>query len=106
MLVVMTNCVDQSREEEFNRWYDDVHVPEMLTLPGYVSARRLRVTDDEGGSAFRYLILFEVETDDPIASYQDMRRRARDMDLTPLLDRGPDRFFSHMYSELRQSGGG
>lgn len=29
-------------EEEWNRWYDEKHVPELLTVPGFVSAQRFR----------------------------------------------------------------
>jgi hypothetical protein len=28
------------REDEFNRWYDDTHLPEMLQVPGFVAGRR------------------------------------------------------------------
>ncbi len=28
--LVLTNCIDPSREGEFNRWYDQVHLPDIL----------------------------------------------------------------------------
>ena len=36
VLVVMMD-VEPEHEEEFNRWYDDEHLPERLEIPGYVS---------------------------------------------------------------------
>jgi hypothetical protein len=27
-------------EEEFNRWYDSTHMPEVLSLPGFVAGQR------------------------------------------------------------------
>jgi len=32
-LVVFSNCKDPAREEEFSRWYDTVHLPNMFTVP-------------------------------------------------------------------------
>jgi hypothetical protein len=43
LAVAETNCSDPSREDEFNRWYDDIHVPDALETEGFIS-----VTDDYG----------------------------------------------------------
>jgi hypothetical protein len=43
--------------EEYHRWHDQVHVPEMLTIDGFVSARRWR-TDGES-----FITLYEIDTD-------------------------------------------
>jgi len=37
--VVFSNPVE-GKEDEFNEWYDNVHVPELLAVPGMVSATR------------------------------------------------------------------
>jgi hypothetical protein len=53
-------------DEDFNRWYD-AHLPEILSVPGFVSARRFRlepvVEDATAPVPFRYLALYEVEGD-------------------------------------------
>jgi len=43
-------------EEEFNRWYDQEHIPERLAVPGFTSATRFRAVE---GSP-RYLTLYEL----------------------------------------------
>jgi hypothetical protein len=48
---------DRAQEEEWNRWYDGQHVPDLLSVPGFVSAVRFRERNSEG----RYLALYEVE---------------------------------------------
>jgi hypothetical protein len=60
--VVMTNPVE-GREAEYNAWYDDVHLKDVCSAPGFVGARRFRLADGE--SPHRYLALYEMETDDP-----------------------------------------
>jgi hypothetical protein len=47
-------------EEEFNAWYDDEHLPERLSIPGFLSARRW-VTDCKAGEG-KYLATYELES--------------------------------------------
>jgi len=64
ILMVFTNCTDPSREEEFNRWYEDIHIPDVLDTGLYQSAYRYEnlayLQDTTGG---KYLAIYE--TDDP-----------------------------------------
>ncbi len=36
------------RDQEYNTWYDEVHIPELVALDGFVSARRLRPSTATG----------------------------------------------------------
>jgi hypothetical protein len=56
--------IDPSREDEFNRWYDEEHVPEKLASPGFYSARRFKHHTDP----HRYLALYEIEDGDLVTS--------------------------------------
>ncbi len=40
VFIVITNCTDPDREEEFNRWYTHTHLPDQSTAKGWVQARR------------------------------------------------------------------
>ena len=53
-------------EDEFNRWYNDEHLPERLEIPGYVSARRFKLEEGEG--VLRYLCIWELEDGSPLRS--------------------------------------
>jgi hypothetical protein len=55
MLVVVTVDVDPSVEEAFNRWYDEVHVPDILRCPGFLRAERF-----VGEESPRYLAIYEI----------------------------------------------
>jgi hypothetical protein len=39
LLLVFTNAAE-GREDEFHRWYDEVHIPDVLRVPGVESAQR------------------------------------------------------------------
>jgi hypothetical protein len=51
-------------EHEFNRYYDESHVPNLLRVPGYVSGRRFRLVDDPSLAHHnmrpQYLALYEI----------------------------------------------
>ena len=63
LITVQTNCTDTSRENEFNDWYDEIHVPDVLKVPGIVRATRYEnaIPSEEQP---KFLILLEVEADD------------------------------------------
>lgn len=57
LLFVETKPESPERVGEYHRWHDEVHVPEMLTIDGFVSARRWQ-TDGE-----TFVTLYEMDTD-------------------------------------------
>ena len=60
VLVVLANSVE-SREDEFNDWYSNVHVPEILALPSFLSARRFQLDRRiPTSSSHGYLTVYEV----------------------------------------------
>ena len=39
-LLIVTAEVDEAVEADWNRWYDEVHLPDALACPGVLSGRR------------------------------------------------------------------
>ncbi|HEY1689109.1 MAG TPA: DUF4286 family protein [Solirubrobacteraceae bacterium] len=58
-LLVITVDIDPSQDREFNRWYDEVHVPEITACEGIHAAWRLR--SDEPEQQPRYLTCYLVD---------------------------------------------
>ena len=65
--VVFSNPV-AGKEDEFNEWYDNVHIPELLTVPGMLSATRYALHDAaiyhvEGGVVpeHKYMCVYEMD---------------------------------------------
>jgi hypothetical protein len=81
LLVVLANATEGS-DEEFNRWYDGVHLPQLLAIPGLVSARRYRLDQRQmrgtRSRPFEYLTLYEIESDDPKSVGDQIIERALD----------------------------
>ena len=72
-VLVVTMEVDPADEAEFNRWYNEQHLPERMAIPGYVSARRFKLV--EGDGALTYLCIWELEDGSPLQSrmYQEQQ---------------------------------
>jgi len=81
MLVVLTNAAD-GRDEEFNRWYNDVHLGDVLGVDGFVGAQRFALDAVGGDPPHRYLALYEIETDDIDAAVQRLADSAGTMVLS------------------------
>jgi hypothetical protein len=64
--IVFSRFPDSVDEQDFNEWYD-AHLPEILSIPGFVSAQRYRldpvVVDDDAAVRYRYMALYEIEGD-------------------------------------------
>jgi hypothetical protein len=88
LMLVETKNMNPSDEDGFNRWYDDIDIPDVLMVPGYRRARRgVRQTvagspqtrENEDG---RYLALYDIETDDIDRTIIDMLMAAKRMDMS------------------------
>jgi antibiotic biosynthesis monooxygenase (ABM) superfamily enzyme len=65
--------VDPGKEDEWNEWYNNVHLPAIVDCPGYYSGRRyLRVAGDQGP---KYATLYEVENEHVMESDLFKKRR-------------------------------
>jgi len=61
--------VDPSHEDEFNRWYDEEHLPERMACPGFLSGRRYISVE----GAPKYLAIYELEGPEALQSEEYQR---------------------------------
>jgi hypothetical protein len=73
--LVETICADPTREDEFNNWYNNVHIPDVLKTPGFIAATRYIIRELRDGRG-KYLTIYEIETDD-IGATMELRRESR-----------------------------
>lgn len=59
VLFVVKATIPRERENEFNRWYNEEHVPQFLQFPGAVSARRYKAL--EGEERWQYMAVYELQ---------------------------------------------
>jgi hypothetical protein len=90
ILVVVTNPMP-GKEEEYNRWYSEQHLDDVLRVPGMVAAQRFKLAQDSGkGLPGPYLAIYEMDTDDPDpkATFDALGKAAESgqMPISPALD--------------------
>ncbi|MBI4189854.1 MAG: hypothetical protein HY525_04880 [Betaproteobacteria bacterium] len=68
LLLLRFNIVAE-KEDELNKWYDEVHLPSVVACPGFLSGRRFRAntlpTKAKGinvGKVAKYMTLYELES--------------------------------------------
>jgi hypothetical protein len=64
ILLVLSNCKDPAREEDFNRWYEEVHIPDILDAGGFHTAYRYESLDPAATKA-KYMAIYETDNIDP-----------------------------------------
>lgn len=88
-LLVFTEPTE-GKEDEYNKWYNEQHLPDVLAVPGMVAARRLHVIGDGNPMPSSYVAIYEMEADDPNAVMDEVNGRAGSpqMQLSDALDLG------------------
>jgi hypothetical protein len=74
----------EGQVEEYNNWYNSVHVPDMLTIPGFKTCERYRVVGIEG--AHNYIAAYVVDCDDPQQLIANLALFTSSMTISPAID--------------------
>jgi len=101
---VESNCIDETREADFNEWDDKIDLPDVLETDGFIKAtryervsalnkkyERIGTIDGKG----KYFTLYEIETEDIDGvmraleeGVERMKERGRLTDLITVVSRG------------------
>jgi hypothetical protein len=72
----------EGREQEYNDWYSNRHLGDLLAIPGVLSARRFKLSGTQVPQAptpaYRYLAVYEVEAEDVTSFVNEMMARVGD----------------------------
>jgi len=86
--VVLSNPAP-GREDEFNAWYTDRHLRDVLDVPGYLAAQRFRTVQADGAApAWAYAALYEVDAARHADAVAEVARRTNTelMPISPTAD--------------------
>ena len=65
-ILVTSVDIAEGSEEEFNRWYNEVHLPEVLACPGFISATRYECTQGQP----RYIAMYALEDESALSTLE------------------------------------
>lgn len=64
VMIALTNPVTPDRDEEFNKWYNEVHAKDLLSLPGMQNITRYglkqQMIPSDGSFNYQYLAIYET----------------------------------------------
>ena len=79
-IYVVLSSPHEGREEEYNEWYSNTHIPDILALGPFSSARRLKITDAVFGTQPEGQYVTFYETDEKPADALAVLAAARGTD--------------------------
>ena len=89
-LIVFTEPTP-GKEDEYNRWYDEVHLGEVVAIDGFVGAQRFalsgaQIAEVEDKTPGRYLAIYEIEADSVESALDKLNAGAATMQMSDALD--------------------
>ena len=86
ILVVMTNPA-AGMDAEFNDWYSNTHVQEVVGIPGFVSAQRFKLSAEQmgGENEYEYLAIYEIEAQSAGDALNALKQARPNLNMTDAL---------------------
>jgi hypothetical protein len=86
------------REKEYNKWYDEQHIPDVVAVPGFVNAQRLAVSEVQVNPKnteimFPYLVMYDILTDDVASVIDAFKQLSPTMVMSPAF--GPSEGYTY-----------
>jgi hypothetical protein len=95
-VLVATSSAIEGKDEQYNAWYDEVHLKDLLAIPGVKSGRRFSASAaSPAEQPGQYLAIYEIEADDGGAVMAELGRRLQtgEMELTDTVDKDSARLW-------------
>ncbi|MDB6107754.1 MAG: hypothetical protein JWO52_7753 [Gammaproteobacteria bacterium] len=98
------------RKDELNEWFETQHVPDLLQIPGFVSARRVAVRPlgaREGIPVWDFMAIYEIDAEDVQAVIKEsgVRMASGVIKMSAALDRSSSLALLGSPISFRQSSG-
>ncbi|HEY3654725.1 MAG TPA: hypothetical protein VGL34_07025 [Steroidobacteraceae bacterium] len=78
------------QEDEYNRWYTDDHLKDVVAVAGFASAERFKVVMEATDRLLpgKYVAIYEIDADDPKAAFAQLGKdsEAGKLPLSPAFD--------------------
>jgi hypothetical protein len=106
VFISLMNAVE-GKEAEYDAWYGEVHLPEVLKIPGFVAAQRFQLSTAQLRGMtpkWKYLVIYELDGESANLALAELGRRIGDgeMIVSPAL--APDvTAWAYAPVELRRS---
>ena len=99
-LLVIPSSALPGRDQQYNDWYDNEHLADVLKISGIVSGRRYNALPQSPAPApAKHLSIFEIETADPMAVLGELHRRIQAGEMAMTADIDPSSVQMWLYEQ-------
>ncbi|MFV0645926.1 MAG: hypothetical protein ACK5NN_15770 [Sphingomonadaceae bacterium] len=91
-LLQVTSQAMPGRDDDYNIWYENTHMIDVLGLDGFNACTRYMYSGPGHEGPPKYVALYEVVTDDPPALLQDLVKASATMQISDSIDPKSVRF--------------
>lgn len=79
------------QEAEYNKWYEEVHLKEVLETEGFVAAQRFEIAPSQIGemgenAPSRFLAIYEIEAENIDVALEKLNSSSGSMNMSDALD--------------------
>jgi hypothetical protein len=97
------------KEQEYNRWYDQHHAPDVVSVPGFVRAQRYVLAPTQlrpAPAKPKYVVIYQIKTNDLAAVYAEVKRRlsSGETKISPTLDMDSGQNYTYRVLRPRLAG--
>jgi len=82
--LTVTASAKTGKDEKFRNWYKNIHIPELLQIPGFIKGTRYYSENPEVKTP--YLTVYEIESSDIQVTMGKMQERSKDMTRSEAID--------------------
>jgi hypothetical protein len=86
-MLVFSNAVE-GRDDDYTKWYDEVHLNDIVSIPSFTSGKRYLVSEVNGlpqSRDYRYLAAYKFDGS-PQTAFENMAAAAGNFQMTDALD--------------------
>lgn len=91
----------EGKEDEYNDWYQNTHLKQIVAIPGFVRARRLKMAVNmRGESAWPYAAIYEIDTDNVAGAFEALSRAGADGSIATSAAFDYDSVYASIYEDF------
>jgi len=85
--IVMSNPIE-GKEEEYNDWYSNIHLQEVVKIDGFISAQRFKLTEGQqmDNQPYKYMAIYEIENEEIGDTIKELNEAAGTLNMAPVID--------------------
>lgn len=80
----------EGKEDEFNDWYNNIHLQEVVAIDGFISAQRYELTAAQQmpDQDYKYLALYELDDENVATTVENLLAASGTMNMGDSVDLG------------------